>query len=276
VTDKNRNLLFRLASAAVLLPLVVYLLYRGGYLFAALLGFASAAVAYEYMQITLKAASPVAWVGVALAAVLPVFPVWRPVETTAWYLSLAGGYFYLVWGWHLLKGPLAEAPLRSAHLLTAVTYGSLGMTTLSALRELPEGMWWVVCALVITWGNDTSAYFAGRFLGKHKLYPEVSPNKTWEGFAGGLLGSIGGLFIVKLGFFPQMSAVDCVVLGGLGGVLGPMGDLCESMLKRAYGVKDSGNIIPGHGGMLDRIDALLFNAPAALLYVQFLRPTLGL
>jgi phosphatidate cytidylyltransferase len=276
VTDKNRNLLFRVASAAVLLPLVVFLLYRGGFLFAALLGFASAAVAYEYMQITLKAASPVAWVGVALAAVLPFFPVWRPIETTAWYLSLAGAYFYLVWGWHLLKGPLTEAPVRSAHLLTAVTYGSLGMTTLSALRELPQGMWWVVAALVITWGNDTAAYFFGRFLGKHKLYPEVSPNKTWEGFAGGLVGSIGGLFIVKLGFFPQMAVVDCFVLGALGGVLGPMGDLCESMLKRAYGVKDSGNIIPGHGGMLDRIDALLFNAPAALLYVQFLRPTLGL
>jgi phosphatidate cytidylyltransferase len=276
VTEKNRNLLFRLASAAVLLPLVVYLLYLGGIYLACLLGFAAAAVAWEYTKITLKEVSPVAWVGVAFAAVLPLFPVWRPVETTAWYLGLAGGYFYLVWGWHLLKGPLAEAPTRSAHLLTAVTYGSLGMTTLSALRELPQGMWWVVATLVITWGNDTAAYFAGRFLGKHKLYPEVSPNKTWEGFAGGMVGSIGGLFIVKYGFFPQMAVVDCFALGALGGVLGPMGDLCESMLKRAYGVKDSGSIIPGHGGMLDRIDALLFNAPAALLYVQFVRGKFGL
>lgn len=274
MTEKNRNLLFRVLSAFTLLPIVLYLLYRGGYFFAGLLGLAAAAVTYEYAKITLREVHSVAWVGVALAAVLPIFPVWKPVETTAWYLSLAGGYFYLVWGFHLLKGPLAEAPTRSAHLLTAVTYGSLGMTTLSALRELPQGMWWLVGALVITWGNDTAAYFAGRFLGKHKLYPEVSPNKTWEGFAGGMVGSIGGLFIVKYGFFPEMTVVDCVCLGALGGVLGPMGDLCESMLKRAYGVKDSGSIIPGHGGMLDRIDALLFNAPAALLYVQFLRPVL--
>jgi phosphatidate cytidylyltransferase len=91
-----------------------------------------------------------------------------------------------------------------------------------------------------------------------------------------MVGSIGGLLIVKYGFFPKMTIVDCFALGSLGGVLGPMGDLCESMLKRAYGVKDSGNIIPGHGGMLDRIDALLFNAPAALLYVQFVRPVIGL
>jgi phosphatidate cytidylyltransferase len=79
------------------------------------------------------------------------------------------------------------------------------------------------------------------------------------------------MFVARAGFFPEFTVIDCVVLGVVGGIAGPIGDLCESMLKRAYGVKDSGKLIPGHGGMLDRIDALLFNAPLVFIYVQFAR-----
>jgi phosphatidate cytidylyltransferase len=140
---------------------------------------------------------------------------------------------------------------------------------------MEDGLAWVIAALVITWANDTAAYFAGRFLGRHKLYPEVSPNKTWEGFAGGLVGSVGGMSIARAFFFPVFTAADCLLLGVAGGILGPIGDLCESMLKRAYGVKDSGRIIPGHGGILDRIDALLFNAPLVFVYIKFLRGLVG-
>jgi phosphatidate cytidylyltransferase len=275
VTEKNKNLLIRLISAAVLLPVVLGLLAWGGWWTGVLLAVASAACAWEYLDITLKRPSPVTWFTIAVAAVMPLLPIWRPVDAAALACGAAGLVFFAAWGYHLLRGPLAEAPLRSAHLLTAFIYGSGGLTALATLRQLPDGLWWVVAALVVTWGNDTSAYFSGRFLGKHKLYPEVSPNKTWEGFFGGALGSIGFLFLQHQFFFPRMTVLDCLVLGVLGGVLGPAGDLCESMLKRAYGVKDSGKIIPGHGGMLDRIDALIFNAPMVLLYVQFVRPALG-
>ena len=161
------------------------------------------------------------------------------------------------------------------HLLTGCLYGGVGMLALSALRLREDGFWWAFAALVITWLNDTMAYFAGRFLGRRKLYPAVSPNKTWEGFLGGLLGSVVGLFILRAVAFPVLTVVDCLVLGVLGGLLGPMGDLCESMLKRAYGVKDSSRLVPGHGGMLDRIDALLFNAPLVFLYVTFVRGLLN-
>lgn len=275
MTDKNRNLLLRVISALVLLPVVLYLLYRGGYLTAGLLGFAAAACVREYLLITLKELNPLGWGTVIAAGLMPAVVVWRPHDATALISAATGVVLFAGWIWHLLNGPLQDGPQRTAQVLTAFIYGHGGLTALMAIRNLDEGGWWVVAALVITWGNDTAAYFFGRFLGKHKLYPEVSPGKSWEGFFGGFVGAIGFMFVQRQFFAPFLTVTDCIFLGVCGSLLGPAGDLCESMLKRAYGVKDSGNIIPGHGGMLDRIDALIFNAPMVLLYVQFMRPNLG-
>ncbi len=274
MTDKNKNLLLRLGSAIVLLPAILYLLYRGGWFTAVLLLWGASAAAGEYIKITLKEVSPVGWFTIVAAGLMPLTVVWKPYEPAALVGGLIGVVIFAAWLWHLLKGPLLEAPTRVAHLVTALVYCGGGMTALMTVRMQPDGGWWVVCALVVTWMNDTMAYFSGRLFGKHKLYPAVSPNKTWEGFAGGMVGSVLGLFIVKIWFFQGMTLLDCVVMGILGGILGPAGDLCESMLKRAYEVKDSGKMIPGHGGMLDRIDALLFNAPMVLLWVQFGRVAL--
>lgn len=275
MTDKkSSNLLIRVGSAALLLPVILYLLYRGGWYTAVLLVWGAASATGEYVKITLKEISPIGWFTIGLAGLMPLTVVWKPWEPAALVTGLIGVGIFAAWIWHLVKGPLLEAPTRVAHLVTALVYCGGGMTALMTLRSLPDGGWWVLCALVVTWMNDTAAYFAGRLFGKHKLYPEVSPNKTWEGFAGGMVGSVVGLLVVKFGFFPQMTALDAVVMGILGGILGPAGDLCESMLKRAYDVKDSGKMIPGHGGMLDRIDALLFNAPMVLLWVQFARVAL--
>ena len=251
---------------------MVYLLYLGGWWTAGLLGFAAGACAYEYVHITLKGFTPVAWFTVAMAAAMPFLPMARPTHAATLICASTGVVFLAAWSWHLLRGPLPEAPVHSSHLLMAFVYGQGGLTSLLALRLVPEhGLMWVISALLITWGNDTMAYFSGRLLGKHKLYPQVSPNKTWEGFLGGLVGAIGLLFLQRAFFFPTLTVLDCFVLGTLGSILGPAGDLCESMLKRAYGVKDSGGIIPGHGGMLDRLDALIFNGPLVLVYVQFVR-----
>lgn len=274
LSAKNRNLLIRLGSAVVLLPAILYLLYMGGWYTAVLMVWGASSATGEYVKITLKEVSPIGWFTILASAVMPLTVVWRPVEPAVLVGGLIGVVIFAAWLWHLVKGPILEAPVRVAHLVTALVYCGGGMTALMMVRTLPDGGWWVVCALVVTWMNDTTAYFSGRLFGKHKLYPAVSPNKTWEGFAGGLAGSIVGLFIVKFGFFPAMTPIDCFVMGILGGVLGPAGDLCESMLKRAYDVKDSGKMIPGHGGMLDRIDALLFNAPMVLLWVQFARVAL--
>jgi phosphatidate cytidylyltransferase len=270
VNDKNKNLLVRIVSALVLLPLVVFLLVQGGFACAALIAFVAGACASEYYGITLKKLTPITWVGVGFAAALPLLPAWQPERAAGFALWAVLFYFVLSWAHALWKGDITEGPIRVAHGTAGLVYAGVGLFALSALRSGESGLQWVFCALVVTWVNDTSAYFSGRFLGKHKLYPAVSPNKTWEGFFGGMVGSIGGLFLSRL-LFPQLTALDCVLLGIAGGVLGPMGDLCESLLKRAYGVKDSGKIIPGHGGLLDRVDALIFNAPMVLAYAHWLR-----
>ena len=119
------------------------------------------------------------------------------------------------------------------------------------------------------------AYFAGRAFGRRKLYPLVSPKKTWEGFFGGLAGSVIGLLIVRLvGLswqWTDLTPFDCVVLGVVLGSAAVAGDLSESLMKRAYGVKDSGWIMPGHGGLLDRIDSVLFVAPLLVGYLHLVK-----
>lgn len=127
------------------------------------------------------------------------------------------------------------------------------------------GLAWFLMALLITWLSDTFAYLVGKSMGKRKLIPRVSPNKTVEGAAGGLIAAALTALICNWAFGMDLH-VGLALLIGLGlGVLGQLGDLSESMLKRARGVKDSGNLIPGHGGMLDRIDALIFVLVAAWL-----------
>jgi phosphatidate cytidylyltransferase len=271
VNDKNRNLLLRILSALLLLPAVLVLLALGGWWCGGLVAVAAGGCTFEYVRITTRGFGSAQALAVAGAGLMPLAAVWRPEAFASSAFWILGLVFAGAWVEALFSAPLTGAPTRTAHVVTGCLYGGLGLAPVAALRIGPSGLQWVIAALVITWANDTCAYFAGRLFGRHKLYPAVSPNKTWEGFAGGTVGSVAGMFVARWVAFPALSPTDCWVLGLLGGVLGPLGDLCESMLKRAYQVKDSGRLIPGHGGLLDRVDALLFNAPAVYLYVAVVR-----
>ena len=130
------------------------------------------------------------------------------------------------------------------------------------------GAWLLLYVSICVWASDTLAYFAGRSLGRHKLAPTLSPNKTVEGALGGLCGAIttGAVF----GYWIHLPMLHGLVVGLLAGVLGPLGDLFESALKRELGIKDFGTLMPGHGGALDRIDSMLFVVPVAYVYLVFL------
>ena len=168
---------------------------------------------------------------------------------------------------------------RWAHFSLGPAYVAAPMGLLPALSVMDGGKAWLWVPLLVAWLGDMGGYFAGRAFGKHKLFPLISPKKTWEGLAGGLLLSVGGLLAFKYLIFDRMIEssnpmviLDCVVLGVFGGLAGVVGDLTASMLKRTHGVKDSGRFLPGHGGVLDRIDALLFVVPVVWLWLVVIRP----
>ncbi len=144
---------------------------------------------------------------------------------------------------------------------------------LGGLHGLSLGCAFVWLALAGTWASDTFAYLAGSFLGKRKLCPEISPKKTIEGLAGGILGTVATVWL--LGIYFGLPQLPLPLLGALIAILGTFGDLVESVIKRYTGIKDSGNLIPGHGGVLDRFDSLLFTAPLVyyfcLMYLVYLK-----
>jgi len=142
---------------------------------------------------------------------------------------------------------------------------------------------WIYLGLLCTWMDDTFAYFAGKSLGKRPFFPSVSPKKTWEGFFGGMVGTVLVPLLVlyylipAMGwpFFQGLTYVDILWVAIPIAILGPLGDLLESKIKREFGVKDSGNLIPGHGGILDRADALLLTLPWVWTYAEVIRPALN-
>jgi phosphatidate cytidylyltransferase len=273
MNDKDRNLIARIATAVVLLPLVVWLLLVGGWPFALLVGAASGLCAVELNRLPISEGERRApWAGLvasALAAFLIPLSVRGAMLGPAAILS---GLIVVAFVDSLLfERQLQRAPLRVGLAVLGAAYPGLALASLVQLRSAPEGLGWIALCLAGTWANDTGAYFAGRTLGRRKLYPRISPSKTWEGAVGGLVASIAGALVVRAFLLPGIPWAAAAAVGAGCGILGPLGDLSESMLKRAFDKKDSSHILPGHGGLLDRIDALLFNAPFVWLCARILQ-----
>lgn len=174
---------------------------------------------------------------------------------------------------------LGTVAARYAGTVTGIVYGGYLITYLAKLKLIEQfqpggGGDAVLVVLIVAWVADTGAYFAGRFLGKSRLYEAVSPKKTWAGAWGGLAGSLVGVIALKLISAHWLSWLDVALLAIPGGILGQLGDLTESLIKRSVGVKDSGALLPGHGGLLDRVDAVLFIAPYVYAYLV-IRHTIG-
>jgi phosphatidate cytidylyltransferase len=249
----------RIVVALILMPVVLGVVYVGGWWLFALVAVAAAVSLHEYwlMARTLAPLAPAGYVGAGLAL------VGAQLSGVDWMLAGALTTFALAF---LLKAISAAraAPTAavSSTLMGALWIGG-GLAFLLLLRGLPEhGRLALYTVLIAVWAGDTLAYFGGRLVGRHKMAPSTSPGKTWEGF---VFGTAATVFVAFVALYKQhfLSIPQSIVLGVVLAVAGPLGDLFESLLKRDAGLKDSGTLLGGHGGMLDRLDAFFFAAPAA-------------
>jgi phosphatidate cytidylyltransferase len=155
-------------------------------------------------------------------------------------------------------------------LIGGIFYLAFFLSHFILIRKVDLGREWVFFLLAVVFLGDTAAFYGGSLFGKHKLYRAISPKKTLEGSLGGVIGSIWGALIFRSLFFPRLEIHHCLILSIGLAVMGQLGDLCESMIKRKADVKDSSKLLPGHGGLLDRIDGVIFGAPLLYYYLEFI------
>lgn len=261
------DLLRRTIVTFIIVPLALLVIYFGGYLYQAVIILLLCLAAWEYdsllQKVNLQPALPLAIFGVLLLGLAR--SLYQFSNSSAILVLL----LFLLCTWHIIhheKGAPSPGADFGASISIIIYIGFLGSYLIS-LRNLPNGMWWSYLVLPTVWIADTGAYLLGSTIGKNKLAPKTSPNKTWEGYFGGLIfGSLASLGMVLL--FERVfdaglsiSPVQGALLGLVISAFIPLGDLTESMIKRPAGEKDSGNIMPGHGGFFDRLDSLFWAAP---------------
>lgn len=262
----------RIITGLVLAATVVGVVTSGPFwLLAPLLSVVVLLALHEFLRLpgSLKASDRLA--GVALGAVIlaaaAVAPDGRSGTFTLGAAALATVAMLLVV--LFTPHPMERAGARASHAVSGIAYVAL-LGACAVLVGRPEngedGRRVLLVAAAVTWLNDTLAFAGGKLFGRHKLYEAVSPKKTWEGSIAGMAGSLGGAFAVRALIWPEADPWSLAGFALAGGILGQTGDLAESVFKRSYQVKDSGSLLPGHGGLLDRIDAFLFVAPLAWVW----------
>ncbi|OQW29919.1 MAG: hypothetical protein A4E19_11240 [Nitrospira sp. SG-bin1] len=260
----------RLYTAAVLIPGVyVIIVHLAPWALTLLLVAVGSIALLEFYHICFQARFNRLIVGVGLAAFVLV--VARDHLSLALVNLLAASALVGSIAVSLLSGEANSRVKDSLILLFGVLYVGVPLSTVVSTRSLPDGEFLALFLAIVTWASDTGAYYTGTLWGKHPLLPSISPKKTIEGVLGGLALAIGAALLAQWWFAARLTPSDALILGVLLTGTGLLGDLFESSIKRRTGVKDSGGILPGHGGMLDRIDSLLFTAPAFYYYVACVR-----
>lgn len=252
----------RIVSGAVIAVLAVLIIARGEWLYFGVFTFLAYVGLMEFYRLV-RVYRPLTLAGfVALGLMLAL--AWRGTPLAVLGAVAAGLALAALFG--MIVGPKPGVTARVAVTVLGVLYVGLGFSFLLLMRRLslPDvptfGRDMVLTVVFGTWAGDTMAYFTGKWFGATPMTPTLSPKKTWEGFAGGLIGTV--LLVVLIGLYTELGPLESVALGATIGVVGPVGDLFESLVKRDVQIKDSGRGIPGHGGVLDRFDALLWTAVA--------------
>jgi phosphatidate cytidylyltransferase len=273
--SRASSLTRRLASVAILIPLIV----AATWWYWATVAIVAVCVALGISELATLLRqggyTPRPAIGLVVGLLLCAAAALRPfssLDLTGLGLTLGVG---LTLSYEVLARDRATSLLNWALTFTGAVYVGWLLSAFILLRQLETplrdgplaplglqpGAAWVMLVLAITWIQDSAAFFVGRSLGRTPMAPILSPKKTWEGFAGGMAGSILAALLATAILGLPISPVAATLIGAAAGVAGPLGDLGESLIKRQIGVKDSGAIIPGHGGVLDRMDSLLFTAP---------------
>ena len=264
----------RLYSALVFIPLLyVGIRYSPPWLFSLLIGLVAAFALWEFISMYFGQNGPL-FPKVA-SCFLTIFLLIFWEHEAIRHLHVIGLLFAsaILLGFFFRPTTILQA-LGNIHAYTfGLTYVGFFLGFYISLRNLEHGVALVFFVMIVTWLSDTGGFFIGKPFGKHRLASTLSPNKTIEGLIGGVAFSVIGATISHLTFTPFFSIGECVMLGVSLALLGALGDLAESAIKRSVHVKDSGTIIPGHGGVLDRIDSLLFTGPAMYYYVILAVPS---
>ena len=270
------NLLTRVLIASIFGPLIIYVTLLGRLPFLILVEILIILGLWEFFYLAkAKNLQLSKWILLPLGVFLALCVYfWGEGSFVIFLLSAV----YLASLLYILKGKTEGTTSGLSWSLFALFYVAGLFSFLILLRELPQsvgldykiGGLWIVYLLICIWSCDTFAYFIGAPLGKHKLSPRVSPNKTVEGFVGGILGAVATAFLFRYVFFTSADLKHLLAISILVGLVGQMGDLAESLFKRDAKLKDISNIIPGHGGILDRFDSLLFVSPVVYYYLKFI------
>lgn len=255
----------RFLTAVILIPLALGLLWLGGWWFSVAIGLVLALAGWEYVELVRKGGRA-CWIPAVIAL------TWIPLADLVWpERELLGPGLVLAvivsLVWAMVRFNRGDADPMASWALTVAGGIYLGWTGshFLRLRRLEEGLLWSLIAYGATWLADSGAYFVGRAWGRRKLAPRLSPGKTWEGAVGGLI--VGGLSAALLAALLGLRAWHGLALGLFIAALSPIGDLGVSMIKRQVGAKDSSTLIPGHGGILDKIDSLLVSVTLTTYYV---------
>lgn len=263
------HLVTRVASALLLIPLALAAVWLGGLPFAVLLALGGLAMSVEWsMMIAPRRRERLLFLGLAAVVALGFVRFAGQAPSILW-IGAVGGL-----GLVLLLGGLIFRIVRMSWFGVALLYCWIPVYALMWLRAAEDGRWMVAWLLLVVWGTDIGGYFVGRAVGGAKLAPRISPNKTWAGLGGGmalaaLAGAVGAWWFQFDGLAPLAFAA-----AGLA-IVGQIGDIAESAVKRHFGVKDSSHLIPGHGGILDRVDGLVFAAPVMAIAVAILESVKG-
>jgi phosphatidate cytidylyltransferase len=266
----------RILTAIVALPILLYSVWSPVPYFFIILSVVAASLALnEFYRLAAKLGSrPMGAIGHIGALLLIGCFVWQRPQ---WVIAVLSAMVIAVLAAELSRPEEMAASLISASAtIFGVVYIGLMcglLVGVRMIRDTPPSQHIASKLLTfffaIVMMTDTGAYYTGRAIGRHKLAPRVSPGKTIEGTAGGFAAALGAGPLCRLIFFPELPLAESMLVGALVSILGQAGDLVESMLKRGSGVKDSSNLLPGHGGMLDRLDSILFAAPAIYYYSRY-------